>query len=196
MFSEVRSLKPLEMRVVFLFYFLICILAAVWDWSSRGDPFYVWKRSELPDLRFLLISALFVLGYFVFVRLLSRLLEAIRALDSLFIQLLTPISYLHIFTLALISSVAEEWLFRGIFVDHFGLFLSSLVFALCHFIPAAKLWLWSLWSLAAGLILGSIYEHTQSLWAPIWIHFLINFVGLWMINFTAYNAPRFRSSSG
>jgi uncharacterized protein len=194
MFSEVRSFKPLEMRVVFLFYFLLGLLAAIWDWSSRGHPFYVWMQSEPVSSNFIIVSAVLVALYVALVWSLTRFIEAIRAIDSMFVQLLTPISYFHIVSLALVSSVVEEWLFRGIFVDHFGLIVSSLAFGLCHFIPIARLWLWSLWSLAGGLLLGAVYEQTQSLWAPLWIHFLINLLGLWLINWRAYQSPRFGSA--
>jgi len=195
MFSEVRSIKPLEMRVVFLVYALLGGTAAIWDWSSRGDPFWVWKNSALPSFKVLLTAVVGVFIYWISVRVLSRWSESIRSLESLFSQLLSPISYLQIFLVSSVTAFVEEWFFRGILVDHFGLILSSIVFALCHLIPAPRLWMWSIWSFLAAVILGSIYQDTHSLYVPLLIHFLINFLSLIFINWRAYQAPRFNPAS-
>ncbi len=195
MFSEVRSIKPLEMRVVFLVYALLAGTAAIWDWSSRGDPFWVWKNSQVPTFKALFTAVVAVFFFWATVRILSRWSESIRALESLFSQLLSPISYFQILLISTTTAVVEEWFFRGILVDHFGLILSAIVFALCHLIPAPRLWAWSIWSFIAAVILGSIYQETQSLYVPLLVHFLINLLSLIFINWRAYQAPRFNPAS-
>ncbi len=191
MFSEVRHFKPLEMRIVFLFYALLAILAVIWDWGSRGNPIYAWSTSSLPSGAQILGASLAVVVYFATVRVLCRFVEAFRALETLFIQLLTPISYFQIFAVSAVSAVVEEWLFRGIFVPHFGIMLSSVVFGLCHLIPAPKLWMWWISSTILGIILAQLYLSTQNLWLCTYIHFAINFLGLWSVNLRAYSTPRF-----
>jgi len=191
MFSEVRSIKPLEMRVVFLVYALLAGTAAIWDWSSRGDPFWVFKNSQIPSLKVSILAIIGVFLYWAIVRILSRWSENLRSVEGLFSQLLSPISYLQIVVISATTAIVEEWFFRGILVGHFGLILSALVFALCHLIPSPRLWTWSIWSFIAAILLGVIYQETKSLYLPILIHFLVNILSLVFINWRAYQTPRF-----
>jgi membrane protease YdiL (CAAX protease family) len=84
--------------------------------------------------------------------------------------------------LAAASSVGEEALFRGALQPHLGLFWTSLVFGAVHFIPRRDLLPWTAFSVAAGFLLGALYDATGNLAAPIAAHALVNGVNLWLIS--------------
>ena len=80
--------------------------------------------------------------------------------------------------LAWMPAMLEEYVFRGLITkfaaNHFsnsittGIF-QALVFSLIHFSPYEFFGIF-----VAGLLLGSIRMHTQSLWLSTWVHFLFN----------------------
>ncbi|BCB04572.1 CPBP family intramembrane glutamic endopeptidase [Bacillus sp. KH172YL63] len=82
--------------------------------------------------------------------------------------------------LAFFISVSEEILFRGVLQFHFGLILSSLIFAIIHFRY------WAHWFLIINIVLlsfwiGFIYKQTGNLAVTIIMHFVIDFLlGLYM----------------
>lgn len=79
--------------------------------------------------------------------------------------------------MALLPAVAEEALFRGVLQPlltlsagrHFGIFLTSLAFALLHQQFEVLLAIFVL-----GLVLGYLREWTKSLWVPTLVHFFNN----------------------
>jgi membrane protease YdiL (CAAX protease family) len=80
--------------------------------------------------------------------------------------------------LALSSGIAEEALFRGALQPVVGLVWASLLFALAHLVPRRELLPWSLFSLAAGFLLGGLYAATGNLVAPIVAHVVVNAANL------------------
>jgi hypothetical protein len=59
-----------------------------------------------------------------------------------------------------------------------GLVPASLIFGLAHFVPRRELAPWCLFAIAAGLLLGGLYEWTGNLVAPVVAHAGINAVNL------------------
>ncbi|MCQ4085818.1 type II CAAX endopeptidase family protein [Saccharibacillus sp. JS10] len=86
----------------------------------------------------------------------------------------------HIFLIAAIVSICEELLFRGAIQYHLGPYWTSIVFALIH-IRYLKHWLPTAWVFASSYGLGWIYIQSDTLWAPIVCHFLIDFISGIMI---------------
>ncbi|KUP07810.1 hypothetical protein Q73_08350 [Bacillus coahuilensis m2-6] len=84
-------------------------------------------------------------------------------------------SYLHIFVLTLFIAISEELFFRGVLQSYFGLIPVSLFFALIHF-RYLKNWYLVLNVLIVSFLLGYSYELTESLFVPITIHFVIDFL--------------------
>jgi uncharacterized protein len=77
--------------------------------------------------------------------------------------------------LAFFISISEEILFRGVLQFHFGLIISSIIFALIHFRY------WAHWFLIVNIVLlsfwiGFIYEQTENLLVTIIMHFVIDFL--------------------
>jgi membrane protease YdiL (CAAX protease family) len=80
--------------------------------------------------------------------------------------------------LAALSGVAEETLFRGMLQPRIGLVAASLLFGLVHFVPRRELLPWTLMSIAAGFLLGWLFDATGNLIAPVVAHAGINAVNL------------------
>ncbi|WP_064091061.1 CPBP family intramembrane glutamic endopeptidase [Rossellomorea aquimaris] len=95
-------------------------------------------------------------------------------------QIFTNRNTLEIALLALIISVSEEILFRGVIQFHFGIILSSLIFAIIH------IRYWAHWFLMINVIIlsfwiGCVYEYTNNIVVTIVMHFVIDFLlGLYM----------------
>nr|WP_096153708.1 type II CAAX endopeptidase family protein [Bacillus sp. FJAT-45066] len=80
---------------------------------------------------------------------------------------------LHIFFLAFIIALVEEFLFRGVIQTHFGLVAASVIFALMHIRYLSK-WLLLFSVVLLSFLLGLIYEYTGSVLVTFWAHFLID----------------------
>jgi membrane protease YdiL (CAAX protease family) len=90
-----------------------------------------------------------------------------------------------IFSLCIFISVAigEELLFRGYILNNLSklvrpniaLILTSLLFAILHFVTETISWVSFGNLFLAGIILGLPYIYTKSLWFPISMHFSWNF---------------------
>jgi hypothetical protein len=101
----------------------------------------------------------------------DRLAESLRAL-------LGPLTLGQCWLLALVSGVAEEAFFRGALQPQVGLLAASLLFGAAHFVPRRDLLPWTAFSVAAGLLLGWLFDATGNLVAPIVCHAGINGVNL------------------
>lgn len=111
--------------------------------------------------------------------LLSKVWRHARTLETRLAQIFEGLTLGEVFVLALLSSVAEELLFRGLLQPAIGLWLTSALFGLAHWTGDRRLSCWPLISLIAGLALGKL-----SLWEPaglsgaIGAHFAVNLIGL------------------
>lgn len=103
--------------------------------------------------------------------LMTQQYESLLQMNSFteFLQVLT--------VMALLPAVAEEAMFRGVLQPllikgsgrHFGIVLTSLIFALLHQQFQVLLAIFVL-----GLVLGYLREWTKSLWVPTLVHFINN----------------------
>lgn len=105
------------------------------------------------------------------VRWASRLHAELRP----FARTITPSG---IVTLALLSSIGEELLFRGLLQPWLGLIPQALVFGLVHQLPGRSRWVWVAWATVMGLLLGGVFQLTGSLLGPIAAHAVINGLNL------------------
>ena len=91
----------------------------------------------------------------------------------------------------LLAPVVEETLFRGVVFgslrgkNAFAAYLvSCLLFSVYHlwsyFLDGGSLWdlLYLLQYVPAGLVLGWCYEQSGTIWAPVFLHMLINYVSI------------------
>ncbi len=120
---------------------------------------------------------------------LARRFPWARELEREFRRALGRLSGVEIAAMALLSSVAEEALFRGALQPLLtrigggsvvvGVLASSAIFALAHPPLKKELRPWTAFAFVLGLFLGALYAwEPANLLAPITTHFLINFVNL------------------
>ena len=187
--------RVIETRSLLLVYGGLTLVCLIWEYFSRGNPIWSWMNWDIPSFISLLLSLAFVVLYLIGAILLPRFFMWARELEKIFRQILSPLSYFQILMLALLSGFVEEWFFRGILLTHFGLMISSIAFGLGHFIPSAKLWLWSIWTFFIGIILGLIFQSSESLLLVVLIHSLTNGVLLVFINKTGHKSPALTNES-
>ncbi len=88
------------------------------------------------------------------------------------------LSSLGIVVLAVLSSVGEELLFRGLLQPWLGLWPQAILFGLLHQMPGPSRWIWAGWAFLVGLALGALFELTGSLLGPLVAHALVNGLNL------------------
>ena len=81
----------------------------------------------------------------------------------------------HIFVISFIVGVCEEMLFRGAVQHAFGPYWTSIMFATIH-VRYLRHWLPTLMVFLISYALGTVYEWTGTLWAPIMAHFVIDLI--------------------
>lgn len=169
------SFKTLNLQryLIFLPSIGLGVIAAIWL-SFRPFPY----ESSVGVLGMIVMAALLVAvllgGAWLLEKTLpsfrqaSKLLE--RALNSFTITL--PLA----FTLAALSAVSEELLFRAALMPLIGVWGQALIFALMH--PAPKnAWSYTVFTGIAGLAFGYATLYSGSLIPAIVAHFIINFQG-------------------
>jgi membrane protease YdiL (CAAX protease family) len=121
--------------------------------------------------------ALGALVVFVTRRLVERFAwaqELARALRP-FARDLTGVGILMV---ALLSSIGEELLFRGLLQPWLGIWVQALLFGALHQLRGPSRWPWVAWASIVGLFFGAVFVATGSLLGPICAHALINGMNL------------------
>lgn len=86
----------------------------------------------------------------------------------------------QIVLITLIIAISEEVLFRGVIQTHFGLIVTSVLFALVHYRYLFQ-WFLFLNVVLLSFLIGWIYEVTGNLLVTITMHFIIDcLLGLYM----------------
>ena len=173
-----RRMESLAIR----FYAVLGALALAWRQVWAGEP--LWFASAeaaarggdpVRDVATGLLAAGVVIGISYE---LTRHTRAGHALAGALAELLGPLRTRHVLVLAATSGLAEEAFFRGALQPRVGLVVASVVFGLVHFVPRPEFRLWTVFSVAAGFLLGVLFERTGNLTAPVVAHFTINAVNL------------------
>lgn len=77
--------------------------------------------------------------------------------------------------IAAIVAISEEILFRGVIQTHFGLVISSIIFALIHYRYLFNLFLF-VNIIVLSFVIGYIYYITGNLLVTICLHFVVDFL--------------------
>ncbi|GLB58030.1 CPBP family intramembrane glutamic endopeptidase [Cytobacillus sp. NCCP-133] len=128
------------------------------------------------DLNILLVGGTAGVGVVAFDLIMMKLLpESLYDDGGLNERIFKKRSLLHIAIIAAVVAFCEELLFRGIIQTHFGLAISSLIFALVHY---RYLFNWFLFIniITLSFFIGYIYLVTENLLVTIIMHFLIDFL--------------------
>jgi len=142
----------------------------IWRLEPAQDP---WTLLWTPVVG-IALGLLTVQGFRALQRHMGWLNELHREFSSIFGR---P-SDRELLLLASASALAEELLFRGAMMDAWGLWVSSLVFALLHIPPRLSLWPWTVSALVMGLCFGAVTLATGNLGAAVAAHFIINLQNL------------------
>ncbi len=168
------------------------VVAFFWH-AVAEDSNDLWRLSpELPWATLLwtpLIGVLFGLIVVLAFRWLETRQAWIGELGREFRSIFGRPSVRELVILAATSAVGEELLFRGAMLDAWGLWLSSLVFAVLHLPPRRELWPWTLSSFILGLALAGLTLLTRNLGAAVAAHFVINLLNLHYITRADVSRP-------
>jgi len=172
-----RSDKPRFYTLAWGFYLMLALSGVVWiGW--RGDLGWQLFLDLETWWRDLLAGALAAGGLLGLWTLARRYLESARRIEIHVAGLLGPIARDEVFALAVISSVAEEILFRGAVQGSWGWLWATALFAVLHTGPGREFRLWTLFALVAGLLFAGLTEWTGNLLAAIVAHGIVNGVNL------------------
>ncbi len=111
-------------------------------------------------------------------RLLVGRIEWARELHSDLRPLARQLSGGSIVAVAVLSSLGEELLFRGLLQPWLGLVGQAVVFGLAHQLKGRSRLPWILWTMAVGLAFGAVFQASGSLAGALVAHALVNCVNL------------------
>lgn len=153
-------------------------VALIWCWlAGRALPFIgmpAQRSIEVGILAGLAVAAFGVISS----RLAVRWIEAVRKLAQRFRDLVGPLSRREILLIAACSSLGEEAFFRGAVQPAFGIVVASLVFGCLHAPVERVFWIWTIWAVGMGFVLGGLALWEGGLVAPVVAHFGINWLNL------------------
>jgi len=184
--GEAPRLPPGRMVALAVRFYGLLLLAA-WLWRSAwlGEPLLyaseaAARRGMDPtrDVTVGLLAAGVVIGLS---HQLTAHTRAGRSLARGLAGLLGPLAPRHVLALAALSGVAEEAFFRGALQPRVGLVAASVIFGLAHFVPRPEFRVWTVFSLAAGFLLGFLFQATGNLVAPVVAHAVVNGVNLTLL---------------
>ncbi len=182
--SAVAPGTKLERRLppFYAVFFYAFPAAVAWIWlhfTRPGRSTELWAPADWPRCLALGAAAgLAVVGLSI---LAGRLFSWARRLESEFGWILGAQRKSEIVFLALLSGLAEEYLFRGALQEKFGLWVATAVFAVIHWPLNRNFLPWPFLAGVIGLGLGGLREWTGSLVAPAAAHVVINLANLWRI---------------
>ena len=168
-----------------VFYAVLLGAAVLWAWLAGDSLFYLSAEAEVRGVRPLRDFGLGIVAAVLVILLSDQLTRRTRAGEDLaraLAQHLGRLSLAECVLLAAVSGVAEEAFFRGALQPRIGLVAAALVFGIAHFVPRRELAPWAVFALAAGLLLGILFESTGNLVAPAVAHALINAVNLRLLS--------------
>ena len=169
------------LRLALLFYGALFAAAALWAELAGRSLFFASSEAASREIDLLRDLAVGLLAGAIVVLISRQLTERTRWGEELALALAAVLGKLSIrqcALLAILSGVAEEAFFRGALQPQVGLTAASLLFGLAHVAPRRELFPWTLFSLAAGFLLGMLFEVTGNLVAPMVTHILVNAVNL------------------
>ena len=164
------------------FYLVLGLLAmgiiALQDRLSWG-LFFPTERAAATCLLWGLGAALLLIALSLYA---SRNFRWAQLLDRQFRQILVPLGSWRIGVIALLSGTAEEVFFRGAIQPLLGLVPTSLLFGAVHLIPRKVFLPWAAYAAFAGLLFGSLFELSGTLFPNTLAHVAVNFVMIRLLN--------------
>jgi membrane protease YdiL (CAAX protease family) len=172
-------------RTALFFYGAMLCVAGVWSALAGDSLLYATAAAAergIDPLRDVTAGALAAAITIWISREWTRRTRSGERLARALGTLIGPLSWRQCVVLALASGLAEEAFFRGAIQPRVGLVAASLIFGLAHFAPRRELAPWTVFSVAAGLLLGALFDATGNLVAPVVAHAGINAVNLKLLS--------------
>lgn len=169
------------LRLALLFYGSLFAAAALWAELAGRSLFFASPAAAAREIELSRDLAVGLLAGAIVILISRQMTERTRWGEELALALAAVLGKLSIrecALLAILSGVAEEAFFRGALQPQVGLVAASLLFGLAHIAPRRELFPWTLFSLAAGFLLGALFDATGNLVAPVVAHVLVNAVNL------------------
>ncbi len=163
-----------------MFYLVLGAVGALVCYYSHHNLSAILRAPASSDelFRWIILSSLGAGVLLIQSYLFEEFFPSFKSLRGLLTRFMGAVPTPVLLYLALLSAVAEEILFRGAIQPSLGLIGASLLFGLLHLGPTGGLSSWSLWAVLAGLLLGWMFQHTQSLWPVIFTHALVNVLSM------------------
>ena len=122
------------------------------------------------------------LAFVALSRIASLIFASVRELDRRFHEVLEPLTPAEVIRIALLSAFSEELIFRGTLQPLVGYPITSVLFALVHFVPGSRVFLpWTLFALGGGFLFGGLALWRDSLVAPIVAHTIYNVLNIYLL---------------
>lgn len=169
--SDREMLYHLYATQVILIIISFVLGLILFDNLSSFLDLFIWK-----DIRVITIGGLAGILVVLLDVVLMRVLPSSYYDDGgLNVKIFRNRSILHIAFIAAVVATCEEILFRGVIQTHFGLVVTSVIFALVHY---RYLFNWFLFVniTALSFFIGYIYLITENLVVTIFMHFIIDFL--------------------
>lgn len=158
------------------------VLAGCWLWLDRSPFTHPEPWMELSPTVGALYSLLLGAVYGGLLVIASRIsvgrFRWAQRLHQEFRPVARQLSAVGVVTLAVLSALGEELLFRGLLQPVVGLLPQALLFGLLHQMRGPSRWVWVIWAGTVGLGLGALFSLTGSLLGPIAAHALVNGLNL------------------
>jgi uncharacterized protein len=153
--------------------FIISLIAGVLLFESNSSFFQLfnWRDPKIITVGGGLGIGIVILDLFLSKRLPSSYYDDGGLNEKIFQKR----SVIQIAFIALVVAFSEELMFRGVIQTHFGLVISSILFALIHYRYLFNWFLFLNITLLSFLI-GVIYARTENLLVTIVMHFVIDFL--------------------
>jgi membrane protease YdiL (CAAX protease family) len=165
----------------FLVYGPLGVLGAGLSWWQRGQvltaphlPLFA-ERRGLAQLLGLTLALVVTVVTVASTRWLVARAGWARDLHGTLRGALLGLSSPRLLVLALLSSLAEELLFRAALLPIIGVFASSLLFGALHISSRASYLPWMLWATLMGFVFALLFVGSGALWAPLLAHAAINY---------------------
>ena len=150
--------------------------------SILGRYFSLSQYGLAADNHFLHLSIVAILSALVLC-LVSHLFETnfikIAAVKNILAAPLAHMSFSSSLILCVLSALAEEVFFRALLVPYVGILGSAILYALVHISPSGLFSAWSLEVLSIGVILGVLYNNTNSLLLIVAVHIIFNIFSMY-----------------
>jgi len=173
---------PRHALLSFALVFYSCMAAIAIAWSRATEQSLFASAFKTSDVEVYALDIGVGLGaallFHLFTRVSTERLKWSRELAEWMQEELGHLTIGDALFLALLSGVAEELLFRGPMLSHWGLAASTVLFALVHWAPKPELRAWPWMAGAIGLLFGGLVLWRGSLLVSIAAHIGINFMNL------------------